>query len=169
MKGNFSMNLVQTLLPRRTAVVALLTLVSVFTFAAPVSAAETETEAERVVRIATAQVGDRYSFAATGPDSFDCSGLVWFSFKEAGLRDRIGDKRRTAAGYYRYFKNLGKADKLNPRVGDLIVWGDNKHIGIYIGDGMAVSALNPRLGIKIHKVTWINMRVKAYLHVNLER
>ena len=154
-------------LPVRTALVALLTLASLFTFAAPVAAAETE--AERVVRIASAQAGDHYSFAATGPDHFDCSGLVWFSFKEAGLRDRIGDNRRTAAGYYRYFNNLGKADRLNPRPGDLVVWGKNQHIGVYIGDGMAVSALNERLGVRIHKVSWINMRVKAYLHVDLER
>lgn len=154
-------------MPVRTALVALLTLASLFTFAAPVAAAETE--AERVVRIASAQAGDRYVFTATGPDAFDCSGLVWYSFKEAGLRDRIGDKRRTAAGYYKYFNNLGKADKLNPRPGDLVVWGKNQHMGVYIGDGMAVSALNERLGVRIHKVSWINMRLKAYLHVDLER
>jgi cell wall-associated NlpC family hydrolase len=114
-------------------------------------------------------VGDRYSFASIGPDQFDCSGLVWFTFKEAGLRDRIGDKRRTAAGYYRYFNNLGKADKLNPQPGDLVVWGNNQHIGVYVGDGMAVSALNERLGVKLHKVSWLSMRLKAYLHVGLER
>lgn len=153
----------------RYALVIVLTLTSIVGLAGPVAASETETEAERVIRIATAQVGDRYAFSATGPDAFDCSGLVWFSFKEAGLRERIGDKRRTAAGLFRYFNKQGLADKQNPRPGDIVIWGDNKHAGIYIGDGYAVSALNKSLGIKVHKVSWINMRVKAYLHVNLER
>jgi cell wall-associated NlpC family hydrolase len=144
-------------------------LAAVALVAAPVAAGNL-TEAERVVDIATAQSGDRYAFAAVGPSQFDCSGLVFYSFKEAGLRERIGDKRRTVAGYYRYFNSRGKADKVNPRVGDLVVWGRNKHMGIYIGNGMAVSALVNPYGVKVHPVKgYLNMRFKAYLHVNLER
>jgi cell wall-associated NlpC family hydrolase len=148
--------------------VALLALATLATTAAPVAAAQTE--AERVVSIATAQTGDRYAWAAVGPNQFDCSGLVFYAFKEAGLRDRIGDTRRTVASYYRYFNSRGKADKVNPRVGDLVVWGNNKHMGIYIGNGMAVSALVNPYGVKIHPVKgYLNMRFKAYLHVNLGR
>lgn len=147
-----------------------LSLAALFAFAAPVAAAETQTEAERVLAVATAQTGDRYAFAAIGPDTFDCSGFVFFSFREAGLRDRIGDKRRTVAGYYRYFNSRGLASRDNPRPGDLVVWGNNKHMGIYIGDGMAVSALINPYGVKIHPVQgYLNMRFKTYLHVNLER
>jgi cell wall-associated NlpC family hydrolase len=142
--------------------------VSLTLVAGPVAAATTE--ARRVVDIAKAQSGDRYSFSAIGPNQFDCSGLVFYAFKEAGLRDRIGDTRRTAAGYYKYFNSRGKADKVNPRLGDLVVWGNNEHMGIYIGDGMAVSALVNPYGVKIHPVKgYLNMSLKAYLHVKLGR
>ena len=137
---------------------------------APIAAAEPLTEAQQVIKIALAQEGARWSFAATGPNKFDCSGLVTFSFREAGLLDLVGGKRRTVRGFYKYFNALGKADKLNPRPGDLVVWGRNKHIGIYLGDGMAVSALVNPHGVSVHPVKgYIGMKVKAYLHVDLER
>ena len=146
-------------------------LVCVFGAAAPVAASESApTELQRVLDVALAQVGDRYSFAAVGPNSFDCSGFVTYAFRESGLIDRIGSKRRSVEGFYRWFARRGLADKLNPRPGDLIVWGRFKHIGIYVGDGMAVSALINPYGVKVHPVTgYIGMRVKAYLHVQLER
>lgn len=138
--------------------------------AAPVAAKQHRTEAEKVIAIATAQVGARWRFAATGPDEFDCSGLVTFAFRETGLIDRVGGKRRTAAGFYKYFNDLGLADKLNPQPGDIIIWGKNKHAGIYIGDGMAVSALINPHGVSIHPVKgYVPIKVKAYLHVSLER
>ncbi len=154
----------------RAVTVALLALASLSTLAAPVAASATQTEAQRLVSIATAQEDDRYSFAAVGPNQFDCSGLVWYSYREAGLRERIGDKRRTVAGYYKYFNSRGLANTSNPRVGDLVVWGRNKHIGIYVGNGMAVSTLINPYGVTLHPVSgYLNMKLKAYLHVNLER
>ncbi len=154
----------------RAVTVALMALVSLATLAAPAAASATESEAQRVVSVAVAQLDDRWSFAATGPNEFDCSGLVFYAFREAGLRERIGDKRRTVAGYYKYFNKQGKADKVNPQLGDLVVWGNNKHIGIYIGDGMAVSTLVNPHGVSVHPVKgYLNMRFKAYLHVDLER
>jgi len=154
----------------RPLLLAALALVATLATAAPVSSADVQTEAERVLAVAREQLGDRWSFAATGPTEFDCSGFVFYSFKEAGLRDRIGNKRRTVAGFYRWFNRRGLASKSNPRPGDLVVWGRNKHIGIYIGDGKAISALVNPYGVKIHAVKgYLNVRFKAYLHVNLER
>ena len=137
---------------RRPFLLLCLSLAALLGAASPAAAAETQTEAERLVAIAQSQVGDNYAFAAIGPDRFDCSGLVWFAFREAGLRDRIGDKRKSVDRLYRYFNSRGKADRENPQVGDLVVWGHNKHIGIYIGDGMAVSALVNPYGVRIHPV-----------------
>jgi hypothetical protein len=43
-------------------------------------------------------------------------------------------------------------------------------MGIYIGGGMAVSALVNPYGVKVHPVTgYLGMRLKAYLHVNIDR
>jgi peptidoglycan DL-endopeptidase CwlO len=138
--------------------------------AAPAAASGSKTELQRVLSIAKAQVGDRYSFASSGPNSFDCSGFVTYVYREAGLLDRIGGKRRSVEGFYRWFKSHGRADKESRRPGDLIVWGRFKHIGIYIGNGYAISALVNPYGVKIHPVKgYIGMKVKAYLHVKLER
>jgi len=141
--------------------------------AAPVAADELpapQTELQRVLDVAMSQVGARYSFASAGPNTFDCSGFVTYVYKEAGLLDRIGGKRRTVAGFRDWFRSRGWASLENRKPGDLIVWGRNKHLGIYIGDGMAISALINPYGVKVHRVTgYIGMKVKTYLHVKLER
>jgi cell wall-associated NlpC family hydrolase len=131
-----------------------------------------KTELQRLVDVAMSEVGAKYAFASAGPRTFDCSGFVTYAFREAGLLDRIGGKRRTVAGYLNWFKAQGaeRATKADRLPGDLIIWGKNKHMGIYLGDGMAISALINPYGVKVHKVTgYIGMKVKTYLHVNLER
>lgn len=153
----------------RLLLISALALGAIVGTAAPV-AAGTRTEAQRIIAVAKAQVGDRYSFAASGPNRFDCSGFVTYVFRQADLLDRIGGSRRSVAGFYDYFARRGRADKNNRQPGDLIVWGHNKHIGIYIGGGMAVSALINPYGVKVHPVTgYLGMKVKAYLHVKLDR
>ena len=56
------------------------------------------------------------------------------------------------AGYLDWFKAQGadRASMSNPLPGDLIIWGKNKHMGIYLGDGMAISALINPYGVKVH-------------------
>ena len=147
------------------AIFAIITL-----FAAPtVGAATPRTEAESVVATAKAQLGDRWQLRAKGPDRFDCSGLVWYAFHQHDLQDRIGGYR-SVAGYYTYFKSLGLVSKTNPRIGDLVVWGANQHIGIYIGDGKAISTLTTRHGVTIHPVKgYLGVYFKAYLHTQITR
>jgi cell wall-associated NlpC family hydrolase len=97
---------------------------------------------------------------------------VTYVYREAGLLERIGGKRRAVAGFYKWFNKQtpDRATKTDAQPGDLIVWGRDQHIGIYLGDGMAISALINPYGVKVHKVTgYIGMKVKAYLHVHLER
>lgn len=137
--------------------------------AAPVAGAAELTEYELVYKTAYAQLGDRWKYGARGPDFFDCSGLVWYAFKQNDLDDRIGGYRSTA-GYYRWFKERGRVSRTNPRPGDLVVWGANEHLGIYIGDGLAISTLTTRRGISIHPVKgYLNVPLKAYLHTVLTR
>jgi cell wall-associated NlpC family hydrolase len=131
-----------------------------------VAAAEPLTPVEAVIATAKAQLGDQWKYQATGPDRFDCSGLVFYSFKMHGLKDLIGGYR-SAHGYYKYFNNRGRADMEAPKVGDLIVWGKFQHVGIYLGDGMAISTLTTKSGVSIHPVKgYLGIKVRAYLHVD---
>lgn len=123
------------------------------------------TQAERVVEAVSSHIGARYVWGSTGPKGFDCSGLVYRSFKEARLVKRIGGFN-TARGYYQRFKRLGRVTK-KPQVGDIVVWNKGGHVGIYVGNGKAVSALLS--GVKRHKVKALNIPFTAYLRVDLKR
>ena len=136
---------------------------------APVAAAAPTTEYEKVFATAKAQLGDKWEYRARGPNRFDCSGLMFYAFDQNGLKLKIGGYR-SVGGYYRWFKEQGKVSKTNPQLGDLIVWGDNQHIGMYIGDGMAISTLTTRHGVSIHPVFgYLGIKFKAYLHVDITR
>jgi cell wall-associated NlpC family hydrolase len=133
------------------------------------------TEAQRIVNHARSHIGRRFRLGTEGPRTFDCSGLVFRVYKEAGLLNRVGGSRRLAAGYYRYFKQRGKASRSNPKVGDLVVWRKNgsrriSHIGIYVGSGRVISALVNPWGVRRTTIRGLRgQRVVAYLHVNVKR
>ena len=148
-----------------SALFAVLTL-----FTAPtVGAATAPTEYDLVYATAHAQLGDRWQLRGKGPNRFDCSGLVWYAFHQNNLHDRIGGYR-SVAGYFTWFRNLGLVSRTDPQVGDLVVWGSNQHIGIYIGGGRAISTLTTRRGVTSHPVFgYLGIRFKAYLHTQITR
>lgn len=89
-----------------------------------------------IAQKALSKLGARYWWGANGPTYFDCSGLVFWAHKEAGVK--IG--RTTAAGYSRSGKAISKS-QLQP--GDVITFSYGSgvaHIGIYIGGGSFVHA-----------------------------
>ena len=82
--------------------------------------------------------GCLYSWSADGPDVFDCSGLVSYCLREAGLAPE--GYRKTAAGILSDCSVISKADA---RAGDFVCYlsgGHCYHIGIYLGDGTVISA-----------------------------
>jgi len=137
---------------------------------APVAAAAIpKTEYDKVYATIHAKLGDQWKERATGPNLFDCSGLVWFGFHENDLQDRIGGYRSVAA-YYNWFKQRGLVSKTNPKLGDLVVWGANQHIGFYIGNGYAISTLVTKRGVSVHPVKgYLGIAFKAYLHTQITR
>lgn len=131
--------------------------------------AAAETEYELVYATAHAQIGDQWQYRARGPNWFDCSGLMFFAFDQHGLKLKIGGYR-SVSGYYKWFKDQGKVSKTDPQLGDLVVWGNNQHVGLYVGDGMAISTLTTRRGVTIHPVKgYLGIKFKAYLHVDITR
>jgi NlpC/P60 family len=149
-------------IPALLAGVVLIGLASV----TPAAAAEPTTEAQQIIQIAKAQVGDPWRYGATGPSAFDCSGLVIYAFKAAGDGAAIGNGNyRSARALYDWFRGRGLASRTNPKPGDLVIWGSGSHIGIYIGNGMAVSTLTS--GVRVHGVTAVTASFTAYLHTGM--
>ncbi len=132
--------------------------------AAPVAAADPETR--RVVSVAKNQIGDPWVWGKIGPDKFDCVGLVYYSFRQAGLATRIGG-HRGVKGYRDWFADRGRVSRSNGRRGDLVIWGKNQHIGIYLGRGRAISALTS--GVKIHGLHGLSIGFSTFLRVRLNR
>ena len=136
---------------------------------APVAASGSLTEAQAVLRVAKSKVGAPYLHYAKGPTKFDCVGFVWYAYAQNDMKGRIGGYRGVRA-YYDWFRARGQVSKSNPRPGDLIIWGDFKHVGMYIGDGKAISALINPYGVKVHPVTgYLNVPFRYYLHTQIER
>ena len=160
-------------LARRAVLLAGVVLSLVVVWPSPVAAdSAPPTQADQIISIAQSRLGDRYAFAATGPTDFDCSGFVYYVYKQAGLLDKIGGKRRTVAGLHNWFKANGTVSRSlsDAQPGDVLIWGNDKHTGIYVGDGYAISALVNPWGVTRHPVLkWIHMKLTAVLHVDMTR
>jgi cell wall-associated NlpC family hydrolase len=129
-------------------------------------------QAQRIVRIASSHIGARFRLGTEGPRTFDCSGLIYRVYKQAGLLNKIGGMRRQAAGYYFWFKHHNRANRSNPKVGDLVIWkekGKIAHSGIYVGHGHVISALINPWGVKRTHINTLHAKFFAFLHVNITR
>ena len=91
----------------------------------------------RAVQVAAAQIGKPYRYGATGPDSFDCSGLVGYAFRAVGK-----SLPRTSGAIRNATVPVSRAAAVP---GDLI-WSPG-HIGIYAGNGRMIDA--PRSGLNV--------------------
>lgn len=165
----------------RATAIAALAAFSIASFAAPVvsaagptaaaatSVATTATKttaAKNVVKIALAQRHRAYRRGSMGPRAFDCSGLVRFAYKKAGVSSRLGGGH---SGYAMYHWALThhKFSRSKPQVGDVVVYGRGSHVGIYIGHGRVISALNPRQGIRVTGVHALRQSVTGYIHTGI--
>lgn len=97
-----------------------------------------------VVALARKQVGDRYVAGRTGPDAFDCSGLVRYVMGRV-LGEWLPHYSRTQ---YRMVRRIPMAQA---RPGDLVFYFRHgaHHVGIYLGQGRMVHAANPRAGVRV--------------------
>lgn len=150
----------------RRAISGLLLVLALVVGGAVPSLAAHPTQAQRVAHAVESHIGARYVHGATGPRTFDCSGLVFRSFKEAGLARRIGGFD-TAHGYFSRFRRQGRLSRVAPRVGDLVVYSNGGHVGIYVGRGTVVSALLS--GVKRHPIRGLNIPFTGILRVSLTR
>ncbi|MDJ0383323.1 C40 family peptidase [Streptomyces sp. G-G2] len=101
--------------------------------------------AGQALEYAKTQLGDAYHMGDTGPDSWDCSGLVQWAYGQAGVDlPRVTNDQANAGRHL-------SLSELQP--GDLILfYGDLHHVGLYAGNGMTLHASNPRGGVKYEAV-----------------
>lgn len=90
-----------------------------------------------VLKVARAQLGKKYHFGGKTPrEGFDCSGLVYYSYKKAGV-----DLPRTSSAQYRASQPVSKP-RMKP--GDLLFFRINRskisHVAIYLGNNRFIHA-----------------------------
>lgn len=93
----------------------------------------------KVLRTARSMIGTPYRYGGSAPGGFDCSGLVFYSYKKAGVTIP-----RTSQDQYRKVKRVAN-DKLLP--GDLLFFQTRgrgvSHVGIYQGGNTFIHAPVP--------------------------
>jgi cell wall-associated NlpC family hydrolase len=98
--------------------------------------------AAAAVNYAMAQVGKAYVYGAAGPSAFDCSGLTMMAWAQAGVALPHSSSAQYSSGPHIAASDL--------RPGDLVFYySPISHVGMYIGNGMIVNALNPGAGVRV--------------------
>jgi cell wall-associated NlpC family hydrolase len=96
----------------------------------------------KALSVARAQLGKPYVYGASGPNAFDCSGLVQFAYKAVGINLPRVSRDQAKVGQL-----VSKAD-LQP--GDLVFfYSPVSHVGIYVGDGKMLNAPNRKSQVRI--------------------
>jgi cell wall-associated NlpC family hydrolase len=104
--------------------------------------------------IALRQLGDPYVYGATGPKAFDCSGLIFFSYRHAGF-----SVPRTSAEQAAHARHIPRS---HLRTGDFMFFADGGgvyHVGIFLrwSHGHAVMLHSPKPGEHVQRaVPWTN-------------
>ncbi|MFF4231399.1 NlpC/P60 family protein [Streptomyces sp. NPDC001820] len=105
-------------------------------------------KAEKVLSFARSQIGKPYVWGASGPSSYDCSGLTQAAWKAAGV-----DLPRTTWDQVEVGERVATSDLLP---GDLVFFYDDiSHVGIYIGDGNMIHAPKPGANVREESIYYM--------------
>jgi cell wall-associated NlpC family hydrolase len=106
------------------------------------------------VAYARAQLGKPYVWGAEGPGAFDCSGLTWAAWHDAGLHWQ----RMTAADQWHALR-AHEVPRAQLRPGDLVFfawrlgdWRSIHHVGLYVGRGLMVEAPRPGAAVRLGSI-----------------
>jgi len=112
---------------------------------APAAAPAGSSAASAAVAAAMSKVGNRYVYGAAGPDTFDCSGLTSWAWKQAGV-----SIPRTSSGQ----AGLPSVPLSELQPGDLVTYySPVSHVAMYIGNGQVVHASTESKPIGVTSVT----------------
>lgn len=105
-------------------------------------------KADKVLSFARSQIGKPYVWGASGPSSYDCSGLTQAAWKAAGV-----DLPRTTWDQVKVGERVATKDLLP---GDLVFFYDDiSHVGIYIGDGKMIHAPKPGANVREESIYYM--------------
>jgi len=96
---------------------------------------------EQVLQVAAQYVGTPYIFGGSNPRGFDCSGYVMFVYAQFGI-----PLRHSVTAQARYGIIVAPEDA---RPGDLVIFNDHSHNGIYAGNGQFYHAPQPGDRVKL--------------------
>ena len=103
------------------------------------------TAAGGAVGAAMSKLGSPYSWGATGPDAFDCSGLMYWAYQQIGVSVPRTSSAQVAGG------TSVSRDALQP--GDIVgFYPGVTHVGMYIGDGKIVHASDYGIPVQVVSV-----------------
>lgn len=117
--------------------------------------APVQSAADKAVRAAETKIGAPYVYGAAGPNAFDCSGLVYWSYQQAGKtipRDSYGQLGGGRAVNY-----------ADAQPGDVLIFNGGSHAGLYIGNGQFIHASTE--GVPVQKASvkaWSLTGVRRY-------
>lgn len=120
--------------------------------ASPANAATRREKVAHALAVAKNQIGDPYRYGAAGPNAFDCSGLLYYSYK---VKSGFGAFPRTSGAQARFAHGIRRRDM---RPGDLMFFQSNGrvyHTAIFVGwkDGRRLLLHSPRTGSRVHITT----------------
>ena len=116
------------------------------TVSASVSPASSS-KVDQLIAFLKSQLGKPYVYGASGPDSYDCSGLTQAAFASIGV-----DIPRTSQDQSTVGTPVSVSDL---QAGDLIFWGGEGsafHVGVALGNGQYLDAANPSTPVAIHQL-----------------
>lgn len=123
--------------------------------------ADPKSEQSKFIKFALKFEGTPYWYGGDSPNAFDCSGFVGYVIKK--VLDKDVNHSATSQ------MQLGPRVK-DPLPGDLVGFGygnDFGHIGIYIGNGKVIDALNPNRDIGVHDLSWLEANVAPAVFVRI--
>ena len=96
---------------------------------------------EKVLQVAAQYVGTPYVFGGSNPRGFDCSGYVMFVFAQFGVELRHSVTAQARVGMV--------VSPEDARPGDVVIFNDHSHNGIYAGNGQFYHAPQPGDRVKL--------------------
>ncbi len=117
---------------------------------APEAPAESAADStgQQIADAAMSKQGAPYSWGATGPDSFDCSGLTSWAYDQVGKSIPRTSSEQAGSG------TPVSLDDLQP--GDIVsYYGGASHVAIYIGDNQVVQALNEGEPVQVNDLDYM--------------